>query len=440
MATFQPIKFDAPDFLGYLQAAQGYQANRMKLQQLQDEQMRAQQFRQHAATFLSSPEGSPERQQAELDLVRADPRAYADLQQSLIQQRNAQQDYEKNQPEIDLVATKRARTLIDLVGKNPSFYPAAKQEAEQSGLLDHLLGPGTVLPDEYNPDTIAALNEQLTLREASLASGLEKPQQVKSFDPSASARDFFAQRNIWTVPEAQAYLEDPARQKELESYLAQRSKEAAPKSAITLGVDSQGNLRAPLSKGAETKIQQDLLDTQEIAANLKELKDVNPRDFLGFWPDVKYSVGRFLDYFGAAPKSHQDFVEKKRSFNEVVEQSFLAFAKSMTGASRTLKELEDLRNSMLNKDLGPSEYSASLRRYQKAIDRRLRLYSRAIAEGVNVGSPKDLARAMDSYIGSGATGKRPEDINARDAQLQRDGITDRDQRYRIIVNEGYLDE
>jgi hypothetical protein len=99
---------------------------------------------------------------------------------------------------------------------------------------------------------------------------------------------------------------------------------------------------------------------------------------------------QFQEWLGLPiSESGKEYIQKARKFVEGLEQYFNQYRKRITGAQAAIKEIKMLRESVLNKNVTPSEYVASVGRVKDMLSRGIRLKRMLLAKGVRDRSSVD---------------------------------------------------
>lgn len=174
--------------------------------------------------------------------------------------------------------------------------------------------------------------------------------------------------------------------------------------------DNQALDRAP--RGA---IQKDIDDLQKQKAQIEHIGDLYDPSFLTYAGKVYGAVSRIQDKAGdlpivgnvVAPSEEQKaFLAKQTAFKQNVEQVFNAYRKDITGAAAALKELDRLKQSVINTDQSPTEFKSAMAEYAGALQRGLDIKLALLKEGIPLGSSQFSAEFEKRFLDPGNAGAR----------------------------------
>ena len=87
----------------------------------------------------------------------------------------------------------------------------------------------------------------------------------------------------------------------------------------------------------------------------------------------------------------QKYVGEYTTFVNNTEQAFNSYRKWVTGQAAAVKEIEMIRQSFLNKDMGPTQFKAAVAQYQAKLKRGIAVSKQMLDEGVNPKLEKNAA-------------------------------------------------
>jgi hypothetical protein len=191
----------------------------------------------------------------------------------------------------------------------------------------------------------------------------------------------------------------------------------------------------PLTKPNVNDAQKSVVFATEQLGNLDAIAKEYETGFLTYGGKVKNFVDRQTDKIDPTSLSRDDraALGKQTRFKQQVNRGFNAYRKEITGAAAALAELEQLKQAMLNTDLGPTEFKAAFDSYQSELKRSLRLKRKMLREGINVADEGFGAR-YDQAFASGTD----DDPVARGEELEAGGTAD-DEIVKTLRAEGYID-
>jgi len=182
-------------------------------------------------------------------------------------------------------------------------------------------------------------------------------------------------------------------------------KAALNKSGLQIEFDENGKVtritQGELGKGDITtkvkgEMQTDITKLIEQASSMKKIGSDFKREYLTYWGRIKQSGLNIASKAGAdiGPEG-KEYVGGMRAFVERVEAFYQKWRKEITGAQAVMKEIEMLRESVLNKKVSPDEFEASYNRMMDDIELSLKLKTELMKKGF---SGKELGAKIDELF------------------------------------------
>jgi hypothetical protein len=212
-----------------------------------------------------------------------------------------------------------------------------------------------------------------------------------------------------------------------EFYLA-RLKKLSETSGFQIEVDKDGNVKVtqgPMggaigqkpTPAVATELQKGIEKSQIDIADLEAVGDNYIKDALTYTGRGKKFVFGMLDkmsdVLGPLSPENKKFLGKTRVFIESVESFFNRYRKEITGAQAVMKELDMIRQSVLNKELSPTEFEYSYNRLMQQIRRSQRIRQNLLQKGFTGDA---LGKEMDR-VWSSNEDLSPEQIDKRGDEL-----------------------
>jgi len=197
-------------------------------------------------------------------------------------------------------------------------------------------------------------------------------------------------------------------------------------------VGRSGDVSTPLPE----KLTKPTVSTQQksiinLSAQLSDANTISAaykKEFLTLPGKVKNSVLVMGEKLGAnlGPKQKK-YVQGVRTFQEKIEQVFNAYRKEITGAQAAMKEIAMLRQSVLNKELSPSQFEASYKHFTDKLKRIIRLKRRFLRMGISDEAITGENGKVTSAVGDAidALWFTGEDASADDKQAYGQELYDR---------------
>ncbi len=200
-----------------------------------------------------------------------------------------------------------------------------------------------------------------------------------------------------------------------------------------------------LQRSTKGKIEKEIASDMNVLANLSEIKEFYNRDYLTY-------LGR-LDLAGLRLKSkagielsqeEKDFLGNAKVFTQGINRVFNQYRKEITGAAASVREIEDLKKSVLNPDLAPDEFDASFKSFEDSLKRSMRIKRMVLRDGVMGRSKKQIGKDIDNAFMNGGDVPASE-IDARGYELEKkfmsQGLSAQDAEAKVVSilkEEGYL--
>jgi hypothetical protein len=212
---------------------------------------------------------------------------------------------------------------------------------------------------------------------------------------------------------------------EIEASKLARAKATAPRFVIREGQEYD-----PVTKGARTKLQKDMFASQSMLSNLKSIDIERAGEFQTIQAGAKAAGAKILDAFGVLRQlggaSATEFIGGRRVFREKINRVFNSYRQQITGAAASFTELERLKNSIMNTDLGPEELKASYEAFVSEIERLDRIRRRVLRKGINISDPESFGIAIDEEYARDKGISYDEDVAPviEDLRRRNPGISD----------------
>ena len=144
--------------------------------------------------------------------------------------------------------------------------------------------------------------------------------------------------------------------------------------------------RSPLTSTVQKDIQKDVVGGIETIDSLSRIKGLYKPEFLTYPGKVAAEGRRQLEKLGFEGVGKKQIKEISK-FKSNVQQFFNQYKKEITGAAAGVKEMEDIKESIIALEDSPSEFEAKLQEMEEKAKRGLRIKQMILREGVPLGSP-----------------------------------------------------
>jgi len=159
---------------------------------------------------------------------------------------------------------------------------------------------------------------------------------------------------------------------------------------------TQGNVGTDITPKEKGKLQEETGNLLEQISVLKKAGADFKKEYLTYYGAGKKFVLSKLSKAGAdIGEEGKDFLSGRRAFIERIERFFNMYRKEITGAQAVMKELDMLRESVINKEMSPDEFEASYNRFMDDAKTALELKSELMQKGF---SGKELGKKIDELF------------------------------------------
>lgn len=224
-----------------------------------------------------------------------------------------------------------------------------------------------------------------------------------------------------------------------------QSEARGKRNGITIGPDGTVQIGGPvpLGRAASNQEQKSLATETNLLSRMGSLGEM-----LGIGPDGRMSTDArdMLTYQSQATdwlanraeklgvdvgETQREAIRFRTQFNTTVEQLFNAYRQEITGAAAAVAELERLKKSFLNIDMGPTQLEAAYEQYSSELQRSMRVRNKLIRQGFDPSTEED-GKVFDREFLAGGD-DTPEE---RFAELMAGGA-DEETAYNTMRQEGY---
>lgn len=193
-----------------------------------------------------------------------------------------------------------------------------------------------------------------------------------------------------------------------------------PKSSMTIGPDGTVTFGPPTSSSNVTDMQKKVTSAIDSVAKLQSIEKAFDPKFLTYTGKGKQKLLSVAEKAGVdLSREQQNALAKHREFIEGVEQFFNAYKKEITGAAAAVSEIQQLKESIINPDLSPTEFKASFDRLKREAVRTINIQNELLAKGISPTS-KNFELQADNLFLSG----RGKTFQERGQELEQQGLSD----------------
>jgi hypothetical protein len=177
---------------------------------------------------------------------------------------------------------------------------------------------------------------------------------------------------------------------------------------ITIGADGSVNYSQSPTKAVVTEVQKDLKNKELAMDQLKKIEGGYDPSYFTYRGQASVGTSQFAEKSEGTPllesaaegiasavsgKSKEDrakFIEQRSAYMNNVDQLFNAYKKEITGAAAGEKELELIRDSFLNGQMSPSQFTGALKQVVDKYKSEAEYNRNILNKGVNTTSPDDM--------------------------------------------------
>lgn len=201
---------------------------------------------------------------------------------------------------------------------------------------------------------------------------------------------------------------------------------------IVVGPDGTVTVGAPLSSGNIGKAQEKVTSAIDNLSRLKDIRSTFDPQFLTYVGKGRQAFLKTKERAGVSlDPTEKQYLGQYRQFSEGVEQFFNQYKKDITGAAAAVAEISALKDSIINTDLSPTEFTSSYDRLVNEATRTINIQNSLLEKGLSPSS-KDFQNQADQLFLSG----RGKNFMQRGMELEKQGLND-DQIKQQLRLEGY---
>jgi hypothetical protein len=169
-----------------------------------------------------------------------------------------------------------------------------------------------------------------------------------------------------------------------------------PKARATAGAAKTTNIvngseSAPATPATKTKVQGQWLDAQKTLGMLDDLTALSDQgdfsQFLGTWNNAKFWASEKADQasmLDALPPDVQDQYNKTAEFRSILGTYKTTEFHKYAGSNQTKNEIDGMIDSVLNKEMSPTQFKAAMASTRRAMTREQREAEQVMTEGLRL--------------------------------------------------------
>jgi hypothetical protein len=196
-----------------------------------------------------------------------------------------------------------------------------------------------------------------------------------------------------------------------------------PDGTVTVGALSSGNVG---------KAQEKVTGAIDNLSRLKDIRSTFDPQFLTYVGKGRQALLKTKERAGVSlDPTEKQYLGQYRQFSEGVEQFFNQYKKDITGAAAAVAEISALKDSIINTDLSPTEFTSSYDRLVNEATRTINIQNSLLEKGLSPSS-KDFQNQADQLFLSG----RGKNFMQRGMELEKQGLNDEQIKQQLRL-EGY---
>lgn len=158
---------------------------------------------------------------------------------------------------------------------------------------------------------------------------------------------------------------------------------------------------APLTKSTTNQVQKDLIGEEALLADLETIKPGGSNYFdpeqLTLQGRGETKIAEWMDAVGMSSDGQKERLTKWTQFSNQVSQVFNQYRKEITGAAASVQELEQLKQSLINKDQTTTQFRAAYEQFTSKLERAINAKQKLLTQGIDLSSD-DGAALLDKEI------------------------------------------
>ena len=158
-----------------------------------------------------------------------------------------------------------------------------------------------------------------------------------------------------------------------------------------------------LPAGTKGKMAGEAMAEDRSGALLKQIEENYDPSFLTYRGQFSNAAAAIAEKAEMGSKSYEERIGKYRAWQEGMGQYFNEYRRYVTGAAAAVLEMQSILDSILNKDLSPSQYKASWKTAMERHDRAKAAYEAALDKGLMPGT-KAYGTYVDAYMAARSSG------------------------------------
>ncbi|MEO1503178.1 MAG: hypothetical protein AAFU68_03020 [Pseudomonadota bacterium] len=204
---------------------------------------------------------------------------------------------------------------------------------------------------------------------------------------------------------------------------------------ITIGPDGTvqiGGAGGSFGRKAQSELEADTLGALDTISMLNDIERRFDPEIFTYKDQAQNWMANQAEKLGMdLSQTEQEMLTRRTDMVIRVGQAFNAYRKAITGAAAAVQELDQLKRTYINEDMGPTQFRAALTALKRMAQKDLRIKSDLARAGISQGDPSFMSEFNRRWIQDAGGG-----AESRYQQLIDDGMG-KSEAYDQLLLEGY---
>lgn len=147
---------------------------------------------------------------------------------------------------------------------------------------------------------------------------------------------------------------------------------------VAAALSSEGE--SALTPSMKTELQKQYFNARSIYEDMNSIKKEMDPKFLTYEGRIKGSIYEFKDKLNMTDSDEKSYLAAQTKAFQKVERSFNKYKKLITGVAASPQEIKMLRQTYINKDLSPTQFTASVDGLLQEMNSQMNMYGQMLQE------------------------------------------------------------